>query len=800
MANLTALQSGTELVGDYRIDRVLGAGGFGITYLAEELALHRQVTIKEYFPTDFAARGSEFVATPRSENCSGDYAWGLDRFIEEAQTLARFRHPNIVQVYRYFRANNTGYMVLHFEEGQSLKSWLKTLGRSPRQKELDQIIKPLLDALEAIHVADFLHRDIAPDNIIIRKDGMPVLIDFGSARREIASHSKTVSALVKPGYSPYEQYAETSRQQGPWTDIYALAATLYHVVTGKRPADAPSRMVKDDLVPALEAAVGGYRQGFLRAIDKALNMPVEARPQSIAAWRGDLLAPDAKQPSWLQRTVGKNAPKPHEPPDPAPPEKAATVLPPPDMPGAPGRILAFVDSLKKQTAGKHAPAARAKADVKADSAAKASAAKASAPQPEKRADGPVGTAKLSTGELPPRLPRILQRKPAASKAIALPAGPAVIATPAAGKRTPQPKRIKSVRRGWAPLAFKLLVGVGVASGAVALQDRLPRLENRGSGDTSSTTITGSISDTRSAPVLPVGQLQGHASKVTAVAYTADGSTLVTAGADQTLKIWNSASSSLARTIELDDGAATAIAVEGVRALTAHGNGTVVLWDIDRAEKLGAFKKVDLAVAAVAFIGGADRFAASYADGSISLWDAATTSAPVHSFNAHDTAADALAFVITEKGPVLISGGRDLAVKMWDLDTFERVRTYRGQRDAVSAVAASAGGKTVASAGVDGKLRIWSARSTRLLRSLSGHNGRANAIVFAPSGDVIASAGDDGKVRVWDYNRRRTPKTLPSHTGAVTAIAFSPDGQRIASAGDDGMVRIWDNPVFKPLTN
>ena len=167
-----------------------------------------------------------------------------------------------MRVYRYFRANNTGYMVLHFEEGQSLKDWLKALGRAPRQNELDAILAPLLDALEMIHKADFLHRDIAPDNIIIRKSGDPVLIDFGSARGEIASHSKTVSALVKPGYSPYEQYAETSRQQGPWTDIYALGATLYHAVTGKRPPDAPSRMVKDEIVPAREAALSSYRAGL----------------------------------------------------------------------------------------------------------------------------------------------------------------------------------------------------------------------------------------------------------------------------------------------------------------------------------------------------------------------------------------------------------------------------------------------------------------------------------------------------------------------------------------------------------
>ena len=303
MTNLIALPGGTELAGDYRIDRVLGAGGFGVTYLAEELALSRKVSIKEYFPSDFATRTNGLMANPKSQGCDGDYNWGLERFIEEAQTLAKFNHGNIVRVYRTFRANNTAYMVLHFEEGQSLKAWLKGLGRAPRQKELDAIIAPLLDALETIHKANFLHRDIAPDNIIIRKAGDPVLIDFGAARGDIAKHSKTktVSALVKPGYSPYEQYAETSKQQGPWTDIYALAATLYHAVTGKRPLDSPSRMLKDEMVSARNAALSSYRGTFLDAIDRGLALSIDARPQSIAAWRGALLAPEPEKPGVIAR-------------------------------------------------------------------------------------------------------------------------------------------------------------------------------------------------------------------------------------------------------------------------------------------------------------------------------------------------------------------------------------------------------------------------------------------------------------------------------------------------------------------
>jgi len=239
--NLFALPEGTELIGEFRIKRVLGAGGFGITYLASETALARDVTIKEYFPLDYAARGASGDVVPRSSDSVNDYQWGLERFMEEAQTLARFTHPNIVRVYRCFRARDTGYMVLHFEEGGSFKAWLRQLQRAPRQGELDRIVAPLLDALDVVHAGNYLHRDIAPDNVIIRKDGEPVLIDFGSARGEIATHSKTVSALVKPGYSPYEQYATTGSSQGPWTDIYALGATLYHAIAGRTASSATGR-------------------------------------------------------------------------------------------------------------------------------------------------------------------------------------------------------------------------------------------------------------------------------------------------------------------------------------------------------------------------------------------------------------------------------------------------------------------------------------------------------------------------------------------------------------------------------
>jgi serine/threonine protein kinase len=805
MANLIALQSGTELVGDFRIERMLGAGGFGITYLADEIALHRRVTIKEYFPSDFAARAGGIEAAPRSQDCAGDYRWGLDRFIEEAQTLAKFDHPNIVRVYRYFRANNTGYMVLHFEEGLSFKSWLKGLGRAPRQKELDGIIGPLLDALELIHKADFLHRDIAPDNIIIRKDGQPVLIDFGSARREIASHSKTVSALVKPGYSPYEQYAETSRQQGPWTDIYALGATLYHAVTGKRPADSPSRMVKDEYVSAREAALAAYRPGFLTAIDHALALNVEARPQSVAAWRGALLAPEPeKQAGWLSRTLpirrGRADSKALVP---VPPEKkadpASIVPPPPDAPGPKGGMLDFLDALKKKPAAKKPEA-------------EAIAAPAAAPQPAATAAAPAaGTVKLEgPPPAPIRIPRVLRPKadPAKPKAEVVKAKvePKKVAKETKEKekdRRKPPPRPRPIRIGtssrWQPILFKLLIGVGVASAAVALQDKFPRYESRGTGVTSASTrpvTTAAIPELK-----PLVELKGHIGPVTALAYTEDGSSIATAGQDARLKLWNAASGNLVRTIELDDGPATALAMTGTRVLTGHASGQIVLWDIERAEKISTFKRNEAEVWSLVFAGRPDRFAAASHDWKVALWDTTNTSAPVQVLDAHDSAAQAVAFSSAQHAPLLASAGADKMVKLWNLDTFDRVRTYRGHKDFVTTLAFSPNGKWLASAGLDGSIRIWATGSSRLMRRLYGHRGRVGALAFSPSGETLVSAGADGQVRIWDVNRARTLRTIVGHSGAVVnAAAYSPDGERVVSAGNDGVVRIWANPIQRTATN
>lgn len=277
-----ALPTGYALQ-EYTIRRVLGQGGFGITYLAYDEGLAKEVAIKEYFPVEFAARRADDTVTPRSDADDDDYDWGLTRFQEEARTLVLFRHPAIVPVYRRFEENGTAYMVMEYQVGESLSELMKRHLDDFTEKDLMNIAEPVLDGLVEVHKAGYLHRDLKPGNIYIRRDGTPVLLDFGAARAAVGHKSRSLTSIVTPGYAPLEQYFAEGNQ-GPWTDIYAFAAMLYQCVCGKLPPEAPARVRKDTMVSAVEAAGSRFSGEFLSAIDKGLSINEEDRPQNVAAW------------------------------------------------------------------------------------------------------------------------------------------------------------------------------------------------------------------------------------------------------------------------------------------------------------------------------------------------------------------------------------------------------------------------------------------------------------------------------------------------------------------------------------
>ena len=280
-----ALPRGSRIEG-YEIVRVLGVGGFGMTYLGFDDGLNAPVAIKEYLPSDLARRDSSQTVTPRSTGDQADFQWGLDGFLSEARKLARFDHPNIIRVRRFFRGHGTAYIVMDYAEGETLADKLSHEG-TLNEAQVKEILRPLLYGLEAVHRSELLHRDIKPGNIIIKDNGQPVLIDFGAARQQTGARSRSMRAIATPGYAPPEQYS-TKGKQGTWTDIYAMAAVAYRMLTGITPEDSPDRMMDDELVPATQAGKGQASQGFLKVIDQALSLNGQDRPQNVSEFRAAL--------------------------------------------------------------------------------------------------------------------------------------------------------------------------------------------------------------------------------------------------------------------------------------------------------------------------------------------------------------------------------------------------------------------------------------------------------------------------------------------------------------------------------
>jgi serine/threonine protein kinase len=283
-----ALPRGTRL-GEYELTDVVGQGGFGIVYLAWDHFLACRFAIKEYMPAAIALRGDDDQVMTRTASDREVFELGLRSFVNEAQMLAGFDHPALVKVYRFWQANGTAYMLMPYYEGPTLKEILDGGTQAIDEAWLRTLLRPLADALELLHAAHCFHRDIAPDNIKLRSDtGLPVLLDFGAARRVIGDMKRELTAIYKPGYAPIEQREDSAMEQGPWTDVYALAAVLYRAIAGALPPSPVGRLAQECYVPLARQASGCYDARFLAAIDHALQVRPHDRTPSMAAFRAEL--------------------------------------------------------------------------------------------------------------------------------------------------------------------------------------------------------------------------------------------------------------------------------------------------------------------------------------------------------------------------------------------------------------------------------------------------------------------------------------------------------------------------------
>lgn len=312
-----ALKPGT-VIDSFRIERLLGSGGFGLTYLCVHTVLGRKSAIKEMMPNDFATRDDSLTVVAKTRSDEDDFQWARQRFLEECRHLAQFNHPNIIACQGIFEANGTVYMVMDYLEGETYSDKLKREGPQS-EDQVRQMLFPLIDGLKQVHAAGLLHRDIKPGNIYMTNAGAPVLLDFGAARFQISTRSRSVTSIVTPGYAPFEQY-HTGGNQGPWTDIYSLAAVAYRALTGEAPPEASRREREDPCVPLSKRLAGLVSPNLLAGLDHGMRPREEERPQNLDDWLVELTS---------GRTEPTTASSAVPPPVPEFPTHAAQ---PPEMP------------------------------------------------------------------------------------------------------------------------------------------------------------------------------------------------------------------------------------------------------------------------------------------------------------------------------------------------------------------------------------------------------------------------------------------------------------------------------------
>lgn len=275
-------------LGEYVVDRRIGGGGFSLVYLAFDPA-GQPVAIKEYLPGGVVKRGEAGTVHPLSSDKQASFRYGMKCFFEEGRSLAGIRHPNVVKVLNFFRANDTVYMVMKYEQGKTLQKHITSLEEPMRESFLRGVFIQLLNGLREVHAHKILHLDIKPSNIYIRSDGSPVLIDFGAARQALTEDLLVASPMYTPGFAAPEQYTQRDRL-GPWTDIYSVGATLYACIAKAPPPPANERMDKDKLIPVSKSHVGLYSKAMLDMVDSMLRLNYTERPQSVFTVQKRLIA------------------------------------------------------------------------------------------------------------------------------------------------------------------------------------------------------------------------------------------------------------------------------------------------------------------------------------------------------------------------------------------------------------------------------------------------------------------------------------------------------------------------------
>ena len=706
---------------EYTIQSVLGIGGFGITYLARDTRLGVLVAIKEYFPQAYAVRDSQTIRPNTGGDTSDaeNYQWGLQEFLKEARALAQFKHTNIVRVLRFLEANGTAYMVMEYEEGEGLSDVLRRHGGYLDEPLLLNVFLPVLNGLQAVHDAGLLHLDIKPDNIYLRRSGVPMLIDFGSARQRTTANRSQKVALT-PGYAALEQYPGHG-EIGPFSDVYSMGATLYRCITGKEPLDALERergerkLHIDPLIPATRFERPLYSAHIRACVDATLQRKVEDRPASAFALQNGLMGKDmnrarAAAVSPLARGTGFIGVVKAEIEG-----KRRRLIPR----GPIERLLVFsvfaivllvlsvrvmhvtghlaegeeFDYLERYltTAADYGKQTRRYLEenilgVKRapDFVPSPQAARATpAPKPAELPPAPVfdtGKSLASTIALPAPAVSLAFLQAGALLAVALDNGVVQLRNGADGK-----------------LVRSFAAAPGAAPGVVAASPDGRRLAF------SADHYTIHIWDIEKNTF--IGELPGHLDEIVALAFSADGKMLASASRDQTALLWNVDGGEMLRDLSkpVNEPLSLAFAPDGSRLAVADEAGGIRYWDMNGLRDIAYVSTRDQPVTALAYSPDGKWFAVGGEQGFLSLWDVSGK----RTDRALPDAPDSVhAVVFSPDSKWLLVAGSDASLQLWDVETATLTQRYEGANHQTYVLALSPDGKQMAAAGIDAKLTLW----------------------------------------------------------------------------------------------
>ena len=701
-----ALKAGSTLA-DYTIESVLGHGGFSVTYLAHDNALGAHVAIKEYLPQDVAARDGRttFVVPRASKDAIRFYHWGLKNFLKEARALARFKHHNIVRVLRFIEANGTAYTVMEYEQGQTLAQYLKEKGQRLDEAGLLRIVMPILNGLHAVHEVGLLHLDIKPENIYLRRDGSPMLIDFGSARHAMTENQSSGRVALTRGYAPVEQYPDKGKL-GPWSDVYALGATMYRCVTGKRPDDALDRYraildyKTDPLKPATLAAAGRCQQVMLEGIDWAMQVHAQDRPQTPREFQ-DYLLGRAKRP------------------------RSAPALS--TTPSASTRGMQRLGSRLAQAFARTTQAIIVLVLLVASGIGgwyawpKIQNFWLTLYQHASKPDSPPATAPSkparTSSSAPPRRQTAAAPSPRTERKAA-PPGPIGAA--------PMPNALRAV-----------LPGHGDWIQAVAFAPRSHRLAS------ASNDRTIRLWDVDSENSIAVLKQEYPAN---AIAFAPDGRTLASAGADGAVHFWDVKNpAAIGRYDTSGYPLFSVVYAPNGRLLAAAGKDrSIYVWNLRDGERR-ALEGHSAAVNAVVFRPDSKGLVSAGGDRTIRIWDL-EKSAEIASLPGHKD--PILALALSPDGRWLASGDAGNTIRLWDLRTLTHERTLTDVPQAVLSLAVAPDASWIAAGSADRTVYVFDVRSGRLVQTLAGHEGFVQSVAVSHDGRLLASGGRDQAVRIW----------------------------------------------------